>query len=159
MIRLFIDKIFIGICLAITLLVSVIGIILFPLFYLLKLCRLKNIMYFLLFIIAILLSVTLFPIGVIYNLTQFHIDDWKRISISLDQSGNVILHRLLDKAFIKNTNNYVSFGDEDLTISETLESNRIHINHNKQYKDNSRFTILGIMMINLLNTVDKGHIS
>lgn len=87
-----------------------------------------------LFLVAIFLTVILFPLGVAYelfkifyialsSLTQRIHQYFKALAISIDQLGNVALQALLNDTLI--TNSGYKFGNPDETISSVIGKNKL----------------------------------
>jgi len=111
-------------------------------------------MGFLLFIIALLLVMIFFPIGVLFTIVKSFIlldfsfisDYFRRLAISLDQFGNVSLGGLLNTLFIDGWSIH-KFGDPDETISSVLGKN----------KKAETLKYLGKKLDCLLDKLDKNH--
>ena len=106
---------------------------------------------FILLIIALTLSVVLFPIGFLYSIfsLNFKFSKYlKVIAISIDQLGNVICAELFNDTLIKKGLNAFEFGDEDNTISEVLGIN----------KKADNLTKLGTLIATILNKIEKDHV-
>ncbi len=105
-----------------------------------------------LLLIAVLLSILLFPIGWIYTFITFRAKPGrlnlyaKTIALSIDQLGNVVLSNLFNDLLIQ-SNGY-KFGNEDETISKVLGVNKYH----KTLKP------WGVWLSNVLNRIDPGHV-
>ena len=78
----------------------------------------KNI---LLFIVAIILSTILYPIGFLYAIVKggdrYHY--LFKVSYSIDQTGNVLCGKLFNRTLLKK-DTVVSFGNPDETISSVI---------------------------------------
>lgn len=107
---------------------------------------------FLLLIIALVLSVILFPLGWLYSLFTFKLSIrrlgsyFKAIAISIDQLGNVVMSNLLDDTLIKEHG--YKFGNPDETISMVLGINK---------RDKS-LTKWGVRLANILNKIEDNHV-
>jgi len=104
---------------------------------------------FILFIIAKLLSYVLFPLGFIYSLITFRVglsNYFKRVAISIDQEGNVIMSVLFNDILRKAGGH--RFGNPDETISSVLGVNKI----------NNTLTLLGVFISYILNKIEKNHV-
>jgi len=98
------------------------------------------------FLIAILLSILLFPIGFIVAL--FYPGRRKylfRIAVSIDQTGNVVCAKLFNIIFI--TGAGYKFGKEDETISSVLGKN----------KKQNTLRFLGKLLDLILDHIEKDH--
>ncbi len=112
---------------------------------------------FLLFLVAVLLSIVFLPLGGVYSLVRLWIKanfkTWiKRvgqyflvIAISIDQMGNVIMQELFNDVLIKNSG--VRFGNEDETISSVLGKNQ----------QAGTLTLIGKGLNGLLHLLEKDH--
>lgn len=97
-------------------------------------------------VIAVLLFCIFAPFGILYSLTGGFTYLGKiimRISVSIDQLGNVVCGKLLNKIFTKEGNN---FGLEDDTVSEVLAKNQHNV------------TKLGYIVSRILEKLDKNHL-
>lgn len=97
-------------------------------------------------IVAILISIILFPIGFIF--AMFYSGRRKylyNIALSIDQLGNVMCARLFNFFLIDITGH--KFGNEDETISSVLGKN----------KKTNTLTALGIALDMFLELIDKNH--
>tara|TARA_R110001632_G_scaffold125931_3_gene239427 strand:- start:1747 stop:2100 length:354 start_codon:yes stop_codon:yes gene_type:complete len=107
---------------------------------------------FILLIIAILMSVILFPLGWLYSLFTFKLSIrklsgyFKAIAISIDQLGNVVMANLMNDTLIKDNGH--KFGDPDETISMVLGLN----------KREKSLTNMGIRIADILNKIEKDHV-
>jgi len=107
---------------------------------------------FVLLVIAILMSVILYPIGWFYSLIKFKLSFkklgswWYVIAISVDQLGNVVMSTLFNDILIKKYG--YEFGHEDLTVSAVLGVN----------KKMGTLTKLGKFIADLLNKIDPDHV-
>jgi hypothetical protein len=105
-----------------------------------------------LLIIARLLSWVLFPIGWFYSLITFRVrwgrldEYFKKMAISLDQMGNVVLANLMNDFLIKSEG--YKFGNPDDTISAVLGINK----RNNTLKSTGKFIAL------VLNKIDPNHV-
>jgi hypothetical protein len=105
---------------------------------------------FILLIIALILSVVLLPVGLIF---QIIVTFFKGINTylftiakSIDQLGNVVCADLFNYTMIKK--NGYKFGNEDVTISHVLGIN----------KKINTLTFTGKSLSWLLNAIDKDHV-
>lgn len=97
-------------------------------------------------IVAILLSVILFPIG--FVIAMFYPEREKylfRIAISLDQLGNVVCKHLFNITLIKKGG--YRFGNEDETISSVIGKNKVL----------NKLTYTGKLLSMLLDAIDENH--
>ena len=107
---------------------------------------------FILLVIAVLMSVILYPIGWFYSLIKFKLSFKKLgswlyvIAISVDQLGNVVMSTLFNDILIKKYG--YEFGHEDLTVSAVLGVN----------KKMGTLTKLGKFIADLLNKIDPDHV-
>lgn len=98
-----------------------------------------------LLLIAYILSLILFPAGLLYS---FFANEFKprKIAVAIDQMGNVVLAGLLDKLLITKKSKF-PFGDEDMTISQVLGYNYL----------NSTLTRAGNFIVYLLDLIEINH--
>jgi 8-oxo-dGTP diphosphatase len=99
----------------------------------------------LLFIIAYVAGIILLPIGFLFGAFTFT-NDYKKIAISIDQLGNVLLAPIMNLIFIKKDG--FKFGEPDMTISMVLGVN----------KNQNTLKFLGKFVAGFLNKVDKDHV-
>lgn len=98
-------------------------------------------------IVAIAISIILFPIGFIFSM--FYSGRRKyfyNVSRAIDQLGNVICARLFDFTLIKHYSIY-KFGNEDETISSVIGKNKLTNN----------LTFVGRLLYYFLELIDKNH--
>jgi hypothetical protein len=115
-------------------------------------------MGYLLFIIALILSFVLYPLGLVYSfiklITLFklkkalkHLNDiFFMCAILVDIMGNVFMKHLFNDLLIKPSSH--PFGYSNQTISFVLGIN----------KQNNKLTKLGKLLADLLNLLDKNHV-
>tara|TARA_R110002126_G_scaffold206691_1_gene353808 strand:+ start:928 stop:1284 length:357 start_codon:yes stop_codon:yes gene_type:complete len=109
---------------------------------------------FILLVIALILSVILFPVGFFYSIfsLRFRFSSYlKVIAVGIDQLGNVVCGELFNNTLIQNPSYRkvpYSFGHEDNTISEVLGIN----------KERKTLTKLGIWVAMILNRIEKDHV-
>ena len=111
-----------------------------------------------LFIVALILSLILVPIGFIFTLVK---STYKRrlktalkrlngyfytMAYSIDQYGNVVCQDLFNWALIKSNSKHL-FGDPDETISSVLGKNKI----------NNTLTFTGKVLDYILHFLDNNH--
>lgn len=103
---------------------------------------------FLLLIIASFLFLIIAPIAIFYKLIfSRELSDWFfRVSVSLDQLGNVVGDELFNKVLIKKLG-LSDFGNEDETISSVLGKNYLANN----------LTKAGEILRRILYFLDKNH--
>jgi hypothetical protein len=107
---------------------------------------------FILLVIAVLMSVVLYPLGLIYSLITFKFSFkelgayWYVMAISVDQLGNVVMGTLFNDILIKKYG--YKFGDEDATVSMALGVN----------KKMGTLTKLGKAIADILNFIEKDHV-
>ena len=105
----------------------------------------------LLFIIALILTVLLCPIGVLYSIFKMILVFFARllflVAIGIDKIGNVVCADLFNDTLIKQDSKY-KFGDVKDTISKVLGVN----------KRDDTLTKLGIFLANVLNWIEKDHV-
>jgi hypothetical protein len=97
-------------------------------------------------IVAILLSIILFPIGFIVSM--FYPKRGKylyKIALGIDQLGNIVCARLFN-FFLIDLDGY-QFGDEDETISSVIGKN----------KQANTLTMFGMLLDVILEKIDKNH--
>ena len=97
-------------------------------------------------IVAILLSIILFPIGFLFSM--FYPERKKyiyNIALGIDQLGNVVCARLFNFFLIDITGH--KFGNEDETISSVIGKN----------KKTNTLTALGMLLDAFLEAIDKNH--
>lgn len=104
---------------------------------------------FLLFIVALFLSVIIYPIGIIYAFFNYlFANKWKRMFLSsalaIDLIGNTVCEDLFNN-ILRTTG--PRFGDSRETISSVLGKNQ---------RDGT-LTPLGNLLATLLDTIDKNH--
>jgi 8-oxo-dGTP diphosphatase len=98
-------------------------------------------------IIAILLSIILFPIGFVF--AMFYPKRGKylyNIALSIDQLGNVVCEQLFNLTLIYPSSIH-KFGNEDETISGVIGKN----------KRANTLTFAGRLLDKLLDIIDKNH--
>jgi len=103
----------------------------------------------LLVILAIVLSVILYPIGFLYALVTFRLrlkDYYYAIAISIDQLGNVVMAAMFNKLLIEEDAQY-KFGNPDWTISAVLGGNLLTM----------RLRPLGLWFVKILDSIDDNH--
>jgi hypothetical protein len=107
---------------------------------------------FFLLLIAVLLSIILYPIGWIYSIITFRGSLkklgkwWYVMAVSIDQLGNVVMSTLFNDILIRKYG--IEFGDEDQTISMVLGVN----------KKIGTLTPLGKFIADVLNKIDPNHV-
>ena len=107
---------------------------------------------FILLVIAVLMSIVLYPLGWIYSLITFRLSPkklgswWFVMAVSVDQLGNVVMSTLFNDIMITKYGH--KFGDEDQTISMVLGVN----------KAMGTLTKLGKLIADILNFIDKDHV-
>jgi hypothetical protein len=98
----------------------------------------------LLFYIAIILCVVIFPLGVLVRMFYRNVDEYLlRILISIDQMGNVVCDKLFDLTLVKG--HY--FGNEDETISSAIGRAKL----------NNDLTFTGKILDSILNLFENNH--
>ena len=103
----------------------------------------------LLLILAIALSIVLFPIGFIFALITFKFrlsDYYIAIAYSIDQLGNVIMAQMFNIILIQRDSIF-KFGNPDWTISAVLGGN---LKTNKLKK-------IGRALVNILDKIEDNH--
>jgi hypothetical protein len=107
---------------------------------------------FILLVIAVLMSIILYPIGWIYSIITFRGSLkklgkwWYVMAISVDQLGNVVMSTLFNDILIRKYG--IEFGDEDHTVSMVLGLN----------KKIGTLTPLGKFIADVLNKIDPNHV-
>jgi hypothetical protein len=107
---------------------------------------------FILLVIAVVMSVVLYPIGLIYSLITFRFSFkqlgryWFVMAVSVDQLGNVVMSTLFNDLLIRKYGH--KFGDEDQTVSMVLGVN----------KKMGTLTRLGKFIADVLNKIDPNHV-
>jgi hypothetical protein len=107
---------------------------------------------FILLVIAVLMSIVLYPIGWIYSIITFRgslkkLGSWWYVmAVSVDQLGNVVMSTLFNDFLIKKYG--YEFGHEDLTVSAVLGIN----------KKIGTLTKLGKFIADVLNKIDPNHV-
>jgi len=107
---------------------------------------------FLLLLLAVVLSVILYPLGWVYSMITFRLSlkklgkYWFVMAVSVDQLGNVVMSTLFNDIMIKKYGH--KFGDEDQTISMVLGVN----------KAMGTLTKIGKLLADILNFLDKDHV-
>lgn len=103
-----------------------------------------------LFLIAVILGVILYPIGMLYSLLKISIGYlnaiFKTFAIGIDQFGNVACSDLFNDTLIKKTGH--RFGNPDETISKVLGIN----------KASGTLTKTGRLLADFLNFIDPNHV-
>lgn len=105
---------------------------------------------FKLFLIAVILSVILFPLGILFSWifnrkkfdTMLH-----RCAVAIDQSGNVFCSDLFDYFLLTKDENRYKFGSPDETISGVLGKNFLR----------KSLSPVGIWLYNLLEKIEPNH--
>lgn len=98
------------------------------------------------FLVAILISFVLFPIGFLFSMFYPKRGRYMfKIALGIDQLGNVVCARLFN--FFLITQEGYQFGNEDETISSVLGKNR---------KTNT-LTLFGMGLDWLLDIIEKNH--
>jgi len=113
----------------------------------------------LLFLLSVIISIILFPIGLIVGIIKaiynnkffsegiFNINQkFRTLAVSIDMYGNVMASELFNYCLIKDDIIH-PFGQYGETISQVIGYNKL--NHNLTY--------LGIKLDNLLDYFDKNH--
>lgn len=106
-----------------------------------------------LFIVAKLLILAIYPIGFCYSLVlTFLKSGWRnldkylfRCALADDQSGNVYMAKLFNDVLIKPGGAH--FGDPDETISSVLGKNQLA----------GKLTLTGRILNKILNLIEKDH--
>lgn len=108
----------------------------------------KHFIEWTIFLYALLISIGVFPIGFIYKTikTDNFLSYLRKISLSIDISGNIIAGELLNDNFITQNSNH-KFGVVHETISDNLGENE---------RDNT-LTNFGKRFTNLLSVIDFNH--
>ena len=107
---------------------------------------------FILLVIAVLMSIILYPLGWIYSIITFRGSLkklgkwWYVMAVSVDQLGNVVMSTLFNDILIRKYG--IEFGDEDHTISMVLGVN----------KKIGTLTPLGKFIADVLNKIDPNHV-
>jgi len=107
---------------------------------------------FILLLIAVLLSIILYPLGWIYSIITFRGSLkklgkwWYVMAVSVDQLGNVVMSTLFNDILIRKYG--IEFGDEDHTVSMVLGVN----------KKIGTLTPLGKFIADVLNKIDPNHV-
>jgi 8-oxo-dGTP diphosphatase len=100
-----------------------------------------------LLILAILLSVILFPIGFLVAMFYPKRERYMfNIALGIDQLGNVVCGKLFNLTLIY-PSSINRFGNEDETISSVIGKN----------KKAGKLTFAGRMLDKLLDSIDKNH--
>lgn len=102
----------------------------------------------LLVILAIVLSVILYPIGFLYALVTFKLklkDYYYAIAYSIDQLGNVVMSAMFNKLLIEDAK--YKFGNPDWTISAVLGGNLLTMT----------LRPLGLWLVKILDSIDDNH--
>ena len=112
----------------------------------------------LLFIIALVLSVVLYPLGLVYSFIKLialfrfksalkHIDDiFYMCAVLIDVMGNVFMKHVFNDLLIKKGG--LDFGNPTKTISFVLGAN----------KHKGKLTKLGKFVADVLNKIEKNHV-
>jgi len=110
-------------------------------------------MSFLLFLISLVLVFALSWVGIAFTILKSSLflnkdyikSYWKRLAISLDQFGGVVMSGLFNEILIKDDKHL--FGDPDETISSVLGRNQ----------KAGTLSFLGRRLVALLDWLDKDH--
>jgi 8-oxo-dGTP diphosphatase len=98
------------------------------------------------FLVAILLSFVLFPIGFLFSMFYPKRGRYMfKIALGIDQLGNVVCARLFN--FFLITKEGYQFGNEDETISSVLGKN----------KKQNTLRFLGKLLDLILDQIDRNH--
>lgn len=104
---------------------------------------------FKLFILALVLSIILFPIGIIYSFIKISITTKEKVffrfALAIDQIGNTVLEHLFNDLLITDTG--YRFGDSRETISSSIGKN----------KRLNTLTKTGILLDSILEFFDENH--
>lgn len=107
---------------------------------------LKEITGFILFVVAIFVSLIAMPISFIYAMFKTNVNNYLfNVALSIDQLGNAVCAPLFNKLFIVEM--CYKFGNPDDTVSYVL-------GRNKQLNNLSK---MGKFLDNILNLIDPGH--
>ncbi len=107
---------------------------------------------FLLLVLAVLMSIVLYPLGWLYSLITFRLslkklgNYWFVMAVSVDQLGNVVMSTLFNDLLITKYGH--KFGDEDQTVSMVLGV----------AKKMGTLTPLGKFIADVLNKIDPNHV-
>jgi hypothetical protein len=107
---------------------------------------------FILLVLAVLLSIVLYPLGWVYSIITFRGSFkklgsyWFVMAVSVDQLGNVVMSTLFNDILIRKYGH--KFGDEDQTVSMVLGVN----------KAMGTLTNLGKFIADVLNKIDPNHV-
>lgn len=103
-------------------------------------------MGFVLLLVAIILSVILYPIGLIYAIFYPERNEYAySVAYAIDQLGNVVMKYAFNKWLISNDG--IKFGNPDETISSVLGKN----------KKEDKLTKSGRFLDWILEKLDNGH--
>jgi hypothetical protein len=103
-------------------------------------------MGFVLFIVAILLSLALYPIGLGYAIFKKGLNEYfYDVAYGIDQLGNIIMKHAFNKWLISDGG--YQFGNPDETVSSVLGKN----------KRKKTLTKSGKLLDWILNKLDNGH--
>ena len=98
-------------------------------------------------LIAILISIILFPIGFIVSMFYPKREKYLyNTARGIDQLGNVVCGRLFNLTLIQKVSIH-KFGNEDETISSVIGKNKLA----------NTLTVSGRLLDKLLDTIDKNH--
>ena len=107
---------------------------------------------FILLVIAVAMSIVLYPLGVVYSLITLRFSFkqlgsyWFIMAVSVDQLGNVVMSTLFNDIMITKYGH--KFGDEDQTVSMVLGVN----------KAMGTLTKVGRLIADILNKIDPNHV-
>jgi len=107
---------------------------------------------FFLLVLAVLMSIVLYPLGWAYSIITFRGSFkklgsyWFVMAVSVDQLGNVVMSTLFNDILIRKYGH--KFGDEDQTVSMVLGVN----------KAMGTLTKLGKFIADVLNKIDPNHV-
>jgi hypothetical protein len=105
---------------------------------------------YILFLVAVIVGVILYPIGIIYGALKMAVlyvgAILKTFAVGISQFGNVACSELFNDTLIKK--NGIKFGNPDNTISKVLGLN----------KKAGTLTKTGLFVADLLNKIDNNHV-
>jgi len=107
---------------------------------------------FILLLLAVAISIVLYPLGIIYSLItlRFSLKQlgsyWFIMAVSVDQLGNVVMSTIFNDIMITKYGH--KFGDEDQTVSMVLGVN----------KAMGTLTKSGKLIADILNKIDPDHV-
>tara|TARA_R110001606_G_scaffold374612_5_gene532487 strand:+ start:886 stop:1245 length:360 start_codon:yes stop_codon:yes gene_type:complete len=107
---------------------------------------------FVLLILAVVMSIVLYPLGVVYSLITIRFSFkklgsyWFVMAVGVDQLGNVVMSTMFNDIMITKYGH--KFGDEDQTVSMVLGVN----------KAMGTLSNMGKLVAKILNKIEHNHV-